>query len=134
MIFENESITFHILDVLELNQKNVNMNNRGRNFSALSFRTHADTVLKSETGEYHMRDNSVSFVPARLDYNRIGKLDEMIIVHFDVADYHANGIECFPPSHPETLKALFQKILTCWDKKEIGYKHDCSAILCEIFK
>lgn len=133
MIFENESVTFHILDVLELNQENINANNLGRNFSALSFRLHADTVLKSETEEYRVQDNSVSFVPARLDYSRISKYDRLIVVHFDVADYRGQGIECFTPAHPEKLKALFEKILTCWEKKEIGYRHDCSAVLYEIF-
>ena len=49
MFFGNDIISFILLDVLELKQKNVNMHNNKRNFNALSFRFRADTVLKSET-------------------------------------------------------------------------------------
>jgi len=59
LFFENEIINFNILDVIKLNQTNINMNNTGRNFCALSFRVHSDTVLKSETNEYNLTDNCI---------------------------------------------------------------------------
>lgn len=132
MFFENEFVNFNILDVIELKQTNVSMNNTGRNFCALSFRIHADTVLKSSTGEYHMKDNNVSFVPARLNYNRTALIDELIVIHFDIINGHTKDIESFLPENTELLKKCFQDILDCWNKKETGYKYRCSAIFCEI--
>ena len=132
MFFEKETLQFNILDVLELKQTNVNMLNSGRNFSALSFRFRADTVLKSNTKEYHLTDNYLSYFPTHLDYSRRAKIDEMIVIHFDTPNYTSQEIECFLPHRPEVLAKLFCEILDCFNKKEPGYKHRCSALLYEI--
>lgn len=133
MIFEKEILFFDILDVIELKQNNINMLNSGRNFDALSFRFHANTYLKTETDVYHLKDNSVCFVPARLDYTRASTIDDLIVIHINTTNYITNTIECFNPKSSETLAKLFQKILLCWNMKDVGYKYKCSAILYEIF-
>ena len=66
MFFEKDALSFNILDVIELKQKNVIMLNSGRNFNAISFRYRSDAVLKTKTEEYRMSDYFVSYVPARL--------------------------------------------------------------------
>lgn len=132
MFFENEIISFNILDVLTLKQDNVRMNNSGRNFSALSFRLKADTVLISNGKEYEMKDNTIAFVPANLDYERVSNADELIVIHFDIANYCEKNIDFFVPENYEKLKELFCNILQCWNKKETGYKFKCSAMLYEI--
>lgn len=133
MFFNKETISFNILDVIKINQQNVNMFNTGRNFDAISFRFHADTFLKTETQEYCVGDNTICYFPAMLDYTRISKLDEMIVVHFDATNYFCESIELFTPQNPQTFEELFEKIYAVWSKKQVGYKHKCSAILCEIF-
>lgn len=132
MFFESDIINFNILDVVYLKQKKAEMHNASRNFCALSFRIHADTVLKTSLGEYHVKDNSISFVPARLNYNRSTVTDELIVVHFDVINCRTKDIEVLIPENPEPLKKLFKDILVCWNEKEIGYKYKCSALLYEI--
>ena len=133
MFYENETISFHILDVLTLKQTNVNVFNRGRNFNALSFRCSSDAVLTTDTKTYPMQDNSITFIPAHLDYTRSAKTDELIVVHFETTDYNTRNIEYFQADHETTLGTLFQKILAKWEKKETGYRLQCSAILYEIF-
>ena len=133
MFFEKELLSFHILDVLELKQQNVNMFNSGRNFNALSFRVRSDAVLITKNETYSMKDNCVSYFPARLDYTRVATVDEMIVIHFDTTNYNTKHIEYFLPKDPAVLSDLFQKILAYWNKKELGYPYKCSAILCEIF-
>lgn len=133
MFFENEVLSFHILDVIELKQKKIHKFNKGRNFHALSFRYHAETVLKTNTAEYRMGDYYVCYVPARLDYTRSSETDELIVVHFDTINYNARHIECFLPQDPHIFIEKFRQILDCWNKKEIGYRYKCSAILYNIF-
>jgi YesN/AraC family two-component response regulator len=133
MFFEKEVLSFHILDVLEIKQNNVSMLNKGRNFNALSFRFHSDTIMKTEKNEYHMKDNFLSYVPARLDYSRLSKAEDLIAIHFDTINYNTKNIEYFIPNDPTVLMKLFREILEVWNKKELGYKYRCSAILCEIF-
>ena len=134
MFFEKESLSFHILDVIKLDQSYISTNNEGRNFCALSLRLHADTRLVSDKQDLHLCDNSVAFFPARLPYSRISNRDELIVIHLECTDYHADTIEFFESKDPERLALLFDRIYEAWSKKEIGYKHRCAAILCEILE
>ena len=133
MFFEKDLLAFNIIDVLELKQKNIAMFNSGRNFSALSFRYRSDAVLKTKDKEYRLRDHFVSYVPARLDYERTSNIDELIVIHFDTINYNTKDIEYFIPDNSALLAELFRDIFDVWSKKELGYKFKCSAILCEIF-
>ena len=132
MFFDNDMISFNLLDVLELKQEHINMYNRKRNFNALSFRLKADTVLKSRTGVFQMGDSYVSFVPSNLDYSRVSKIDELIVIHFEVINCNARDIEFFEAKNPKAFQKLFTNILECWNHKEVGYKYKCSAIFNEI--
>lgn len=133
MIFEKEVLTFKILDVIELNKNGINVFNSGRNFDALSFRIKTDAVLKTANNTFTMSDNAISFVPARVDYERKSTVDDLIVIHFDSLGYISKDIEFFIPENPEIFSCLFKRILDCWSKKETGYKHKCSAVLYEIF-
>ena len=133
MFFEKDLLSFNIIDVLELKQQDVNMFNHGRNFNALSFRFRSDAVLLTKTKKHTMKDNCVSYFPARLDYTRVATVDDMIVIHFDTINYNTKSIEYFIPDDPAVLSKLFREIFDVWNKKELGYKFKCSAILCEIF-
>ncbi len=133
MFFEKEALSFNILDVLEIKQSNVSMLNQGRNYNALSFRFCSDTVLKTEQEEYHMMDHYLSYVPARLDYSRQSKVEDLIAIHFDTINYNTKNIEYFIPNDPAVFSKLFREIFDTWNKKELGYKYKSSSILCEIF-
>ena len=133
MFFEKEMLSFNLLDVLELKQQDVHMFNSSRNFSALSFRYSADALLKTKDDEYGVKDNFVAYVPAGLDYSRTAKRDEMIVIHLNMTNYHTKKIECFEAKDPAALLGLFCEILDCWNRKELGYQHKCSALLYEIF-
>ena len=134
MFFENDNITFNILDVLELKQRKVHAHNSGRNFCALSYRIKSDAVLSNKETVLKMQDNSIFFVPAKLDYDRSAEVDELIAIHFDLANYCERKMECFLPENSEQIKELFFQIMECWNKKETGYKYACSAILYKILE
>ena len=132
MFFEKEIISFHILNVLELKQQDINMFNTGRNFNALSFRFRSDAVLKTDTGEYPMRDSYIAYVPAHLDYSRIAGCDELIAINFETIDRDTKDIEFFVPQYSTVLSRLFRQCLDCWNQKDTGYQYRCAAILNEI--
>lgn len=134
MFFEKEIVSFHILDVLKLNQKNVSYKNGERNFNAMSYRIRANARLISANCEHRLESNSVAYVPSRLNYTRIADFDEMIVIHFESKDYRTEEIECFAAKNPEKMQALFEDILAVWNNKEPGYKYRCAAIFYEILE
>lgn len=132
MFFESDMHSVNILDVLELKQKNINKFNTGRNFSALSFRLRSDTCIKTENDTYHLEDNYVTYFPARLEYTRTSVVEELIVIHFDTNYYSMGNIEYFVAKNPDRFRELFCEILKLWNKKDVGYKYRCTAILYQI--
>ena len=133
MFFEKDSLLFHIVDVWEIQQKDIRLYNSGRNINALSFRFRADTRLFTEDNqEYHLLDKAVCFVPAHLNYSRVAKEDHLIVVHFEAVDFAASKIEHFTPKNPETLEDLFSRIYQLWCEKDLGYRHQCAALFSQI--
>lgn len=134
MFFENDLLLVKILDVLEFDQTNVRMENRGRNYNALSFRFRSDATLTDREGEYHASGNSVCYVPARVDYRREATMDQLIVIHFETVNYSAQHIECFIPRDPVPFESLFRRILMCWKEKKPGFLYKCSALFYEILE
>lgn len=133
MFFDIDLLSFTILDVVELKQGNSVTVNCERNFSALSFRFASDTVLQVGKNEYYLGDNTLSYIPTRLNYIRNTNKDDLIAIHLEVANYHTDEIEYFIPKEPKKYAQLFKNILEIWNKKKIGYKYQCTALLCQIF-
>lgn len=133
MFYEKEMLAFHLLDVWELKQDKYSAFNKGRNFSALSFRFDTDASLQYGDCRIFVQNQSVCYVPARLDYTRIATRDNLIVIHFDTTNYHARDIEYFQPRNPQALAELFREILDCWNQKAVGYQYECASILCKIF-
>ena len=129
MIFEKDNLSFKLLEVISLKQKDVHLFNSGRNFDALSFRFRADTEIQAEGKSFRLGDNSVGFFPAGVDYTRTSSVDEFIVIHLNSLDYFSRSIAYFYPPRPEELAPLFCEILDCWTKKESGYKYRCTSIL-----
>lgn len=132
MLFENEMLSFTLLDVLYIDQKGFSLFNTGRGFDALSYRIHADTHLKTETQDIALSDGSLCVVPAGLDYARISSHDEMIVVHLTFHGERPQVIECAPVSDPEAMEARFRELLRVWEEKAPGYYYTASALLSKI--
>ena len=133
MIFEQDTISFQILDVLSFDQAYTKKYNFKRNFDALSFRYEADTIIEYKDKRLYFTDNSIGFFPSDVDYTRISNRDKMIVVHFKSFNYHTNNIESFFPVDYKKYHSLFEKILDCWNKKDISYKHEVASLLNLIF-
>ena len=129
MFFEQDTMAFQILDVLFFDQSYLKKYNFKRNFDALSFRYEADTVIEYKDNRLHFTDNSIGFFPSNVDYTRITTRDKMIVIHFKAFNYHTNKIESFFPVDYKKYHSLFEKILDCWNKKDISYKHEAASLL-----
>ena len=132
MIFENEHLSVHLLDVLFLDQENVSMLNAGRHFDALSFRIRSDAHMQTATGDYSLTDGSLCFVPSHTDYRRTASYDKMLVVHFHAAEYVGRDIECMMPKDPERTEALFWRLWQEFRQKKVGWFYRCTALLYEI--
>lgn len=133
MIFEQEYIVFQLLDVLRIENENIKTQDANRNFSALSFRYEADTVLETKQKKTELFKNTICYVPSSFDYTRTSKKDKLIVVHFKAFNYHAKELEVFIPDNYNKYRVLFEEILDCWNRKEPDYLYKASSLLNQIF-
>ena len=128
MFFEKEFVEAVPIEVLELQQRNVNLFNSGRSFHTLSLRFHSDAKLKTADAIYPMCQYSVCYVPAGLSYRRTATQDALIAVNFTSSAHFGYEIEHFVPQQPEVFVALFQEMLRLWNEKD---QYRCTALLYE---
>ncbi|MBE6777100.1 MAG: helix-turn-helix transcriptional regulator [Ruminococcaceae bacterium] len=133
LIFEKDDVSFKLLDVFALKQKNVKTFNSGRNFEALSFRVEADTIIKQGENTFELKDKSICYFPAGADYTRISNHENTIVIHFNSFGYSYKEIEMFSPKQYEKIESLFKEILDVWKKRSRGYRYTCTALFYQIF-
>lgn len=133
MIFEKDHVVFQILDVFNLEYENEKTYNANRNFDALSLRLDADTTIETASQRITLATDSICYFPSTVPYLRTTKKDKLIVIHFKTYNDTSNSIEYFRPEDSTEYRRLFQEILNVWNKKELSYKHDASAILNRIF-
>ena len=133
MIFEQESVSFQIQDILYLEQGRCKSHNAKRSYAALSFRLKADTAIAYGNKRLEFTDHHIAFFPPNTEYVRITRQDVLIAVHIKNVDYQTAEIEQFLPENPGKYERLFRELLACWNQKGIAYKHESAAILNRIF-
>ncbi len=132
MFFENEFAAFEIIDVFKLNQKNIKAITHGRPFNALSFRYNADTHILTKNKDYHLKDNTVVFVPANFEYVRETVIDQLIVVHFKIFNAEFSDFEYFSTPAQNSISSMFSQLFNLWQEKNVDYKYKCSALFCKI--
>ena len=132
MFFEQEYLAFEILDVFAVKTRNMHIPNSGRNFDAISYRMHADTTIETAGQHFDLHDGSVCFFPSRLDYTRICRHDDLIVVHFNAFQYRGDRLEYFYPEDQTRYEHLFREILRVWRAQDTACRHHAAALLHEI--
>ncbi len=136
MIFENDALTFQLLDVLRLQntcEAQVHRENRGRHFCALSFRVDTDARLTGGGVDVQLRPGAVAFLPANVDYQRRATHDELIVIHFDILNFSAGQIDCFYPDDPEDICRRFEEIHALWQRNAPGARYRATGLFYELF-
>ncbi len=129
MFFDTEDLSLKLLNVIELDQRDINILNVNRPFDALSFRICAHAHICTQEEQYFLGDGSICYVPAHLTYRRIAAKDKLIVIHFDTLNYSFDSFEWIQPENPESFHILFSQILACWSSKEPGYYYRCTSLL-----
>jgi len=131
MFFDQDALNVRILDVLELNQENSDTLNR-RGYHALSFRVEADTHLSFSDRTIYAGNGTIGYFPANLSYRRQSLRDKMIVIHFDIMDYHSGNIEIISMEDSSQVHSLFQEALTAWKQRQPGYYFRAASCFYEI--
>lgn len=138
MFFEQENIGFMILDVVELSYDKCTIYNVNRKYHALSFRFDSNADIEFYSAEnkcnktYHLKENSLTYVPSNTTYTRTASYDKMIVVHFSYFGPECKNIDFFYPKEPQKYIENFKKLLKLWKEKKTAYKMHAASVFYEI--
>ena len=126
------NISINLLDVLLYRQSAAKTINKGRSYSALSFRTDSKSEFFIDGRRLPADTGSIAFVPGGIEYERVTKHEEAIVFHFEMFGALDESIEVFCTKHPDEYKLLFSQALDIWEKKEPGFKYKATAVFYDI--
>ncbi len=132
MFFEKDNISFKILEVILLDQKNINLNIKRRTFDALAYRYCSKALFTTEEQSVSLSDGSMVFMPSSVSYVRHAEYDRLIAVHISTENYFSSEIEYFSARDTAFFAEKFQNIYDCWNSKCTGYRYKCNSIFNEI--
>ena len=129
----DQNIAINLLDILVFNQPRTHINTCKRNFAALSFRLRSDSKFISSGKQIPAPTDTVSLVPPYVEYEQTtdGK-DTIIVMHFNVLNCVLNDIQVFNVPDPQKYKVLFERALSIWQSKSVGYKNEATAVFYQI--
>jgi len=132
LFFEQSGITFEIVNVFFFDQKNIKTKCQNRNYHAVALRLDSQAIIKTKDAQVELSSGALSFMPARLDYERISKKDKFLVVDFCSKDIDFGDIEYFYPENTEKYRVLFEKAHRIWSQKKTGYRYMAASVFNEI--
>ncbi len=132
MFFNINDFDVKILSILELNWEKTNKNSDIRQYHALSFRVMGDAVFKHETVTTMVKSGDIVFVPAYYQYTLTSGAEHLFVIHFTSNESLPEKIVKFSPKDSAYFARKFEELYSVWQKKELGFEHECKAIFYKI--
>ncbi|MBQ8311363.1 MAG: helix-turn-helix transcriptional regulator [Clostridia bacterium] len=103
----------------------------GRTFSSLAFRLRGESAFTY--GEKHCvaDEKSIIYIPAGVDFSRIGGNEEMIVLHLKC---HGEDDREITVLHADGVEEQFVKLLSDWETGGIGVRNRCLSRLYRILE
>lgn len=132
MFFNTNDFNIMILSSLELRWEKRNDSSDVRPYHALSFRIKGDATFKHRKGQLNVNSGDIVFVPALYPYNLISDSEHLFVIHFTSDNHLPDTIKKFSAQNAAYFKNKFEDLYSVWQKKELGYEHECKSIFYKI--
>ena len=114
MFFHNEALCFAITGVYRVKGEPCVINERNRPHSALSYRLKGNSRIYCGEKVLELKDGSLSYFPAGVDYRRVTeRSEEYIVVHLKAYGDCAKEIETV--SDCQCLYPFFETLISDWE-------------------
>ncbi|HBF86598.1 MAG TPA: hypothetical protein DDW54_02855 [Clostridiales bacterium] len=133
-MFSQERFKFEILSVLSMKFAPSVRVSLPRSYNVLVFRRRGDAELYDEESEtVKLRANDVTFVPPNYKY-KINSLtsEEVTVIHFKADIKNGKEFKNLHSVNPARFEYLFEKALSCWNKKPLGFAYILDSVFCSI--
>lgn len=118
MFYEGKEVAYRLRGVYRVHGTAQTLHERCRSHTALSFRIRGNSTFASEDGIYYGDDNTVMYFPSGVNYTRVTRgEEELIVIHLDAFGEEEKHLSATP--NVQTLAPLFEGLLYAWERE--GY-------------
>ena len=128
MFFQNFR-AFKILDAFRVKRDGRGGVSEPRDWAALAFRISGASKFHSNGEVFSADTGSVIYIPSGVGFTRVGRDEELIILHLQTALGEGDKIEVAYPENPAATAEAFSMIHDEWKYKKSGFEYRAAAIL-----
>ncbi len=128
MFFQNFR-AFRILDVFRVSREGRGGTSEPREWSALALRISGESTFRSGEETYSAKAGSVIYIPSGVGFARIGKEEELIILHLYALAGEGDKIELAYPQNTAEVAEKFLALYDEWKYKKSGFEFRAAEIL-----
>jgi len=133
LFYSDKSLSWRILDVFYVERKGREISEKDRVHTSLSYRLEGNSLFSSESGDHKAGSCSVVYIPSGLDYRRVTKSPEkLIVLHLSCEGGEGKGIEI--RNNAAVLEPLFRKMHEIWESGEPFSYNRCMTLLYRTFE
>ena len=131
MFFQNFR-AFKILDAFRVRRDGKGGVSEPREWAALAFRISGGSKFHSNGEVFSADTGSVIYIPSGVGFTRVGKDEELIILHLQTAFGEGDKIEIAYPENPAATAEAFSLIHEEWKYKRAGFEYRAAALLYDL--
>lgn len=133
MFYSDRRRSWRILDVFYVERKGREISEKDRVHTSLSYRLEGNSLFFAENGDRRAGSSSVVYIPSGLDYRRVTKSREkLIVLHLSCEGDIGDCIEI--RNNAAALEPLFRKMHQVWESGESASYNRCMALLYRTFE
>ena len=132
MLYEEKDLALSLLNVFTFSRSDSVVQERPRNFHALSIRTGGSGRFEYDNRSFSVNRGEIVYVPAGRGYRVSAEYEEIIVLHFQLWNYRSLEIQPFVPADSAACEALFRRILAEWERRRAGSGYRCTAMAYEL--
>jgi len=128
MFFKNFR-AFRVLDAFRVSREGRGGISEPRDFAALALRISGESVFHSGGESYTASAGSIIYIPSGVGFTRVGKEEELIILHLECPIGEGDKIELTYPKNTAEAAELMNAIYEEWKTKKDGFEYRAAALL-----
>lgn len=132
VLYEEKDLALSLLNVFTFSRSDSVVQERPRNFHALSIRTGGSGRFEYDNRSFSVNRGEIVYVPAGRGYRVSAEYEEIIVLHFQLWNYRSLEIQPFVPADSAACEALFRRILAEWERRRAGSGYRCTAMAYEL--
>ena len=123
MFYDNPRRSYRLLGVYRFDRDGVEERyEAGRTFSSLAFRLRGKSTLTVSGRQCVADEKSVIYIPAGVDFSRVGGNEELIVLHLEC---HGENDQEITILHADGVEEQFEKLLSDWETGGVGARNRC---------